>query len=169
MNIALIGFMGSGKSSVGKTLAKELHIDYISMDEEILKESKLDSINQIFEKHGELKFRELEINTAKMLPNLDNIVIDTGGGVVENKIIIDYLKKNSKIIYLKTPFETIKNRLKDDKTRPLFNSLKQAEELYNFRKPLYKRYSDYNVNTYRKQPEEIACEILRIIKNDQNS
>ena len=98
------------------------------------------SINDIFAKDGEVAFRELEISVAKEFQHRKNIVLATGGGVVMNKIILDYLGHEGVIVFLKKSFEESKKV--DKTTRPLFRDLAKAEELYNFRLPLYERYAN---------------------------
>ncbi|GIW62698.1 MAG: shikimate kinase [Patescibacteria group bacterium] len=164
-NICLIGFMGSGKSTIAKILSKKLNKKLIEMDEIIIAKTKYNSINEIFDHKGELFFRELEIATAKELNKIEKAIISTGGGVVMNKIIIDYLKQNSLIFYLKTNFSTIKTRLTQDFSRPLFNNLKTAKQLFSLRAPLYEYYSDYQITTDNKTPSQIADKIIEIYNN----
>lgn len=164
MKIVLIGFMGSGKSSIAKKLAERLDLEFIEMDELCIKKSRRNSISEIFEKDGEIIFREIEIYTAKDLINRENVIISAGGGVVMNKINLDYLKKNGIVIFLDTAFEIIEKRLMDDNTRPLFKDKKKAKQLYDFRLPLYKYYADVIINTDNKSVEEIAKEIVSRIK-----
>lgn len=163
-NIVLIGFMGSGKSSIHKPLAQKLGLRPIEIDDLILKKSNRKSVEEIFEKDGEQVFRELEIETAKDLKNQVDCVIATGGGVVQNKIILDYLKTNGTIVYLKTSFPEAEKRLaREGKTRPLFKNTKAAQKLYKLREPLYNAYSDIEVQTDGKNIEEITVEIIERI------
>src|SRR5438445_691819 len=120
MNIILIGFMGSGKTSVARMLEERTKMSFIEMDAIVVQASGRKTVNEIFERDGELRFRELEIETAKKVANNHDVIISTGGGVVMNKIIIDYFKKNGTIIFLDTPFKTIQQRLSGDTSRPLF-------------------------------------------------
>lgn len=159
MKLILIGFMGSGKTTVGNLLAKKLNLEVIEMDELIIKQEGK-SINNIFSQDGEIKFRELETQIAKDLDIKNNVVISTGGGVVTNKKNIDYLKKNGKIIFLKTSFTEIEKRLKNVKDRPLFKDKKKAKELFIFRQSLYEEYADLIVNTNGRSVEEVTYEII---------
>ena len=104
MKLILIGFMGSGKSSVGRTLAKKLQLELVELDRLVLKSSGRKSIKEIFERDGETRFRELEIAQAKKLKNKNQAVIATGGGVVLNRIILDWLRPGSQVIWLKAGF-----------------------------------------------------------------
>ena len=151
--------MGSGKTTVSKILAKKLSLDVIEMDRLIVLLAGK-NINQIFDEKGEVWFRELEIQVAKSLIKKDNVVISTGGGVVMNKINIDHLKKNGKIIFLKTSFSEINKRLKNINDRPLFKDKIKAKKLFTFRQKLYKEYGDLIVNTDGRSVEEIAYEII---------
>lgn len=163
MNIILIGFMGTGKSSVAPVLADKLNMEYIEMDKLIEKKAGK-SIEKIFKDSGENVFRGYEISVAKDLGDINNAVVSCGGGVVLNKIIIDYLKKNGILVGLFADFQTIRRRVENDLQRPLFKDLAKAEELYNLRKSLYEFYADKRVSTVDKSVEEVAGEIVKIIR-----
>jgi shikimate kinase len=162
--------MGSGKTTIGKLIANELGLDLIEMDELLLELSGFKSINEIFENHGETRFREIEIETAKTLSGKEDCLISTGGGVVMNKIIIDYLKKSNEkslVIFLNAKFETLRKRLEGDNARPLFQDVTKAKKLYDFRLPLYQEYADIEISTDEKNPSQIAKEILDLIKKSR--
>ena len=162
MKLILVGFMGSGKTSVAKILEKKLETQLIELDDLVLKASNRLNINQIFQKDGETKFRQLEIDQAKKLSNLNKSVVSTGGGVVMNQIILNHLKEsNGLIIWLKTSFAVIKKRLKNDSTRPLFTDLKKAKKLFKFRQPLYQHYADLTVNTDNLSTNQVANAIIK--------
>jgi shikimate kinase len=163
MNIILIGFMGTGKSTVAPLVARKLNMEYVEMDQLIEKKAGK-SIDEIFRDEGETVFREYEVAVARDLKNVNNAVVSCGGGVVMNKIIIDDLKHNGVVVGMFADFETIFKRVEGDLPRPLFKDRKVAEKLYNFRKPLYELYSDKKVNTDNKSVEEVAEEIVRIIE-----
>jgi shikimate kinase len=161
MKIILIGFMGSGKTTIAKILAKKLGLERIDMDELIIKNSGRTSDREIFEKDGELAFRELEIAVAKELEEKDNAVISTGGGVVMNTINLLYLKKNGKVIFLKNDFETSKKRVDKNNPPPLFQNETKAQELYQLRLPLYTYNADIIITTDDKTKEEVTEEIIK--------
>lgn len=163
MNIVLIGFMGTGKSSIAPLVARKLNMEYIEMDKLIEKKAGK-SIEKIFKDGEEHTFREYEIAVARDLTNKNNAVISCGGGVVMNKIIIDYFKSNGIVVGMFADFETIFKRVVGDLPRPLFKDRKVAEKLYNLRKPLYELYSDKKVNTDNKSVEEVAEEIIEVVK-----
>lgn len=160
MKIILIGFMGAGKTAISKLLAAKLHLQRREMDDLITEKSGRKSNWEIFDKDGELVFRELEIAVAKDLRSEQNIVISTGGGVILNKINIDYLRKDGIIIFLKNAFETSEKRLPEGKRPPLFRDIRQAKKLYDFRQPLYNFYADIVIETDTKTPEEVVEEII---------
>lgn len=157
--LVLIGFMGSGKTTVTKILAKKLDMKAIEMDDLIVKKSGK-NIDQIFKDDGEIRFRELESQIASDQKNKENIVISTGGGVVINPDNIKNLKINGKIIFLKTSFSEIKKRLKNINDRPLFKNKKTAENLFKFREKLYEKHADLIIDTDRKSAEEVTYEII---------
>ena len=164
MRVSLIGFMGAGKSTVGKELAKTLGFKVLEMDQLIIEKSGKKDIAGIFEEGGELLFREIEIKVAKSLQNKKNVVISTGGGVVMNKIIVDYLKQNDGVVvHLDTSIADVLRRQPQLETRPLFKDVNKASQLFNLRKPLYEEYADYRVVTEGKSVLEITEEILKLL------
>lgn len=165
MNIILIGFMGSGKSTVGKQLARNLFMDFIDMDDVTLSLSKRKSIAEIFAKEGEVRFRELEIRAAKLLAKRTNTVIASGGGIVLNKIILDYLGKTGSIVSLDTTFEEVVERIGHMENRPLFQDKVKTKKLFDFRQPLYTAYADISVTTDKMPIKEIAQEITERMKH----
>lgn len=119
MILTLIGFMGSGKSSVGRLLAEELSFTFVDMDD-FIEEMTGRKIREIFREDGEEVFRKMETKALSTLLGLDgSLVLATGGGVVTREENRNLLKKSDYIIYLRTGMETIKNRLKNDDSRPL--------------------------------------------------
>lgn len=162
MKIILIGFMVSGKTTIAPIIAKKLSLRVIETDD-IIKKLSGKTTGQIFKEDGEVGYRELEIAAAKSIKHIDNVVISTGGGVVMNKIILDYLKENSKIIFLDTSFKTLLRRLDNKIPRPLFKNIEEAEKLYNLRYPLYKTYADIIIKTDNKTYLQTAEEIISLL------
>jgi shikimate kinase len=143
MNIVLIGFMGSGKSSVAKHLSELLSFTWVEMDDLVYQKTGTHTMHEVFAKGGELLLRETEIAIAKEYASKNNLVVSTGGGVVLNKIILDYFRGHgAKIFFLHASFEHCAGRLHQDTTRPLFKDLSEAKALYDFRLPLYLKYAD---------------------------
>ncbi|MFA6393832.1 MAG: shikimate dehydrogenase [Patescibacteria group bacterium] len=167
MNIILIGFMGSGKTTLAKILTDALGWKAIEMDDLILKKSGRRTIGEIFEKNGESVFRKLEAQIARELSNTNNKIISTGGGVIMNAKNIANLKKTGKIVYLKDSFENIRERLKKDKTRPLFQDLKKARKLFKLRQSLYEKYADEIINCAANPDlNRVSREITKRLEKD---
>ncbi len=159
--VALIGFMGSGKSSVAPLLAATLHCHYIDVDREVVSRSQLDSVAEIFKTHGELFFRDLEADVTRCLAQASNIIISTGGGIIGRQSNIEHLKQNSGVIvFLQTSFETVTSRISDFSTRPLFRDETRARALFIERQPVYSAYADLVVRTDHKQPEQVRDDII---------
>lgn len=165
-SIALIGFMGTGKTTVGKLLAKRLNIDYKFVEtDDIIEEMAGKSIAEIFKEDGEIKFREYEIATCKKVSQLRNTIVSCGGGVVLNKINIDYIKRKFYIVLLTaTPEEILKRIMKEGKEkRPLLNKpdpMGEIKALLRFRSSFYAAHAVITVDTTGKSIDEIVSEIL---------
>ncbi len=166
-HIILIGFMGAGKTTIAKQLSSITKLPIQEMDQLIIDNSNYETINQIFNRKGEIGFRELEIETAKTLSRINKpAIISTGGGVVMNKIIIDYLRESGTIIYLHATLSVITERLSGDTTRPLFKDLEAATKLYKLRQPLYKSYCDLMIDTNHDHPQVIAQNIINQLNHN---
>lgn len=167
-SIALIGFMGTGKTAVGKVLADKLHKNFVEID--VLIERRAGkSISEIF-KDGEIAFREMEIAVAKEVSGGKNQVIACGGGVVLNKINIDRLHRDSYIILLTASPLVILKRTSGNNSRPLLdtqNRLQGIVELLKFRKPFYERAADFSINTTRLSVEAVAGQIIEKLRQDE--
>jgi shikimate kinase len=167
-SIALIGFMGTGKTVVGQALADRLGKEFIETD--TLIEAKAGrSIPEIFRRQGETAFRELEIGVIKEIAGRDNAVIACGGGVVLNKINIDRLAEKSIIVNLKASPAVIARRTSGGReNRPLLavaERLAQIEKLLSYRRPYYRRAADVEINTSRLSVEAVVNEIIDKLKN----
>lgn len=158
----LIGFMGSGKSTIGEALSSQLDVSYIDTDTYIEHTAKR-MIQDIFKEEGEVYFRELETNALK---ECNAGIISTGGGVVEKQENIDEMRKKGTIIYLDVAFSEICKRLEADETRPLWtkNDLEEKETLFKRRESLYKQASDYIITCDDKDVNTICTEIISIVK-----
>ncbi len=170
-NVALIGFMGTGKTAVGKVLAKKLNREFIELDA-LIEQKAGKSIPEIFQQHGEVAFRELEIEVTKEIASKEHLVIACGGGIVLNKINIDRLKSNSVIVYLTaSPNIILKRTLTDGEGRPLLNVSDRASEireLLKFRKPFYERAADIRLNTSKLDIDVIAKQIITKLKKNES-
>lgn len=170
-SIALIGFMGTGKTAVGKVLAAKLGREFIELDY-LIEQKAGRSIPEIFQQDGEIGFRELEIEATKEVANQKNAVIACGGGIVLNKINIDRLRQACIIIYLTASPNMILKRTSGDKNeRPLlavFDRALQIRELLRFRQPFYERAADIKINTSKLNIESVAERILEKLRENES-
>lgn len=165
-NIILTGFMGTGKTEVGKELSRLVNMKLIDVDTEIEKSEKV-TINEIFQKFGEPRFREIETGMIKKISQQKNVIISTGGGAVLKQENMEILRKTGVIICLMATPETILNRTSNSDDRPLLkveNPFEKITELLNFRRPFYEK-ADIMIDTENKTPLEIAEEIIEKIEN----
>lgn len=164
-NYVLIGYMGAGKTTVGKALAKQTGKKFIDTDSLIVKQMDL-SINDIFAKYGEVYFRDLE---TKLLENLcesvHDCVISCGGGLPIREENRTYLKRLGKVVYLNVNELDIIKRLKNDTTRPLLQGPKEEvrQRIHNMieqRDPLYRDAADVVIKTGRNKVTDIVEKII---------
>ncbi|MGN0458674.1 MAG: shikimate kinase [Eubacterium sp.] len=158
-NIVLCGFMGSGKTVVGKELAKIMGIKFVDTDEMIEAEQGI-AIKAIFATHGEDYFRDLEFEMCKKVAQMKNCVVSTGGGAMTFERNVEAIKQGAKIVFLDASFETICDRIGDSTTRPLFQDRVKARQLYDERKDKYISAADYIIDgdmSARKTALEIAA------------
>lgn len=152
-NIALIGFMGSGKTTVGKALAKLMEMKFVDVDKVIAAREKK-SINEIFEEKGQIYFRDLEREIIAQESLKNNCVISTGGGSILDNENIKRLRETSFVVYLDCTMECLYQRLKNSTTRPILNAAedkkKIIEDLYEKRRFLYEISADYTVKIDEK-------------------
>ena len=163
-NIALIGFMGSGKTTLAGILAANLHFSLREIDEDVVRHSPYSSVTEIFDKKGEEYFRELEQAIIADAVKKDQQVISCGGGVVLFDEVMKLLKNNAVIVFLHADFKTITQRLKDTSSRPLFRDMEKAMALYAKRIPLYEKYADIKIETDAQTPEQVAEKIITGLK-----
>ncbi|HBY21714.1 MAG: hypothetical protein A2Y24_01960 [Clostridiales bacterium GWE2_32_10] len=165
MKIALIGFMGSGKTTISKGLSNKMGYTFLDMDSIIETEMKL-SVTQIFESYGEIGFRDIETKTLKNSINQDNIVIATGGGIVKKEENRKLLKDACISIYLKATEEQIYKNTENDTTRPLLNvpnKMEVIEKMMSERRPLYEKTADIVIDVTNRCVDDIVNEILEIL------
>jgi shikimate kinase len=165
-NIILTGFMGTGKTEVGKELSHLLNMKLIDVDTEIEKSEDM-TINEIFKRYGERRFREIETGMIRKLSENKNSIISTGGGAVLKQENMDVLRRNGVIVCLMATPETVLKRTSNNTDRPLLqveDPLKKIKELLNFRKPFYEK-ADIMIDTDGTTPLQIAEEIIERIKD----
>ena len=164
--IILCGFMASGKTTIGRTLAKRINIEYVDTDELLVKTYGMD-IPTIFEKYGEEYFRDLEHDIAKKVSKMTSGVISTGGGMLTFDRNGEVLKKGGTIICLVRDFDRIYEDLLSDTNRPLARdkSKEELKQMYDMRISKYQKYADYTVEN-NGSPEDCIKKIISII--DEN-
>jgi len=164
MRIYLTGFMGSGKTTVGRALARRLEVPFVDLDQEIeAREGK--TVRRIFEERGEPGFRMLEAEALRGTLALPDVVVATGGGTLTFEGNVRLVAANGLSVWLNPAFATIASRIggRGKADRPLFKDEVQALALYRERLPAYRR-ADLTVDVAPDEgPEEIAARIaLRI-------
>lgn len=165
-NIILVGPMGSGKTAVGRSVARHLGRPFYDSDTEIVRRTGVD-IPYIFEKEGEAGFREREREAIEALVALRGIVLATGGGAVllpANRLL---LAQRGYVVYLETSVEQQAERVKHGRNRPLLSNVDPAirlEELMALRDPLYRQIADISVATDGRRVKAVADDIVRMIR-----
>lgn len=165
-NIFLIGFMGSGKSTVASYLSKEYAMEIVEMDQLIVEREGM-SIADIFAKHGENYFRDTETNLLIEIQNEQNKVVSCGGGVVLREQNVTEMKKSGRIVLLIAKPETILERVKDSDDRPLLQGNKNVafiSDMMEKRREKYEQAADVIVHTDGKEIAEICKEILEQVE-----
>ncbi len=165
--ILLVGLMGTGKTSVGVALAKELKVDFVDIDCSIEKCAGM-TLSQYFEKHGERYFRQVEKMILKEIP-LQRAVVASGGGAVILEESRKWMQEHCVVVLLTAKVKTILDRLKTDETRPLLQGNKKdtITSLLRQRKSLYAEVAQITISTDYKSVKEIVSEIVDAL--EQNS
>ena len=164
--IVLIGFMGAGKSSVGRTLARLTGLSRSDTDEMVASRFGL-SIAEIFEKHGEDTFREKETDALRELGKKERGIVVTGGGIVLRPGNVALLKALGTIVHLSADEETLFRRISRRATRPLLQTpdpRRTVTELLATRLPLYRDCADVEVDTSHLTHDEVARRILESVQ-----
>jgi len=168
MNLVLIGYRGTGKTTIGKALAPRLGLRYVCLDEEIVRLAGM-SIPQIVEKHGWEYFRDLEQKVVERVSTLDGQLIDAGGGVISRERNIENLRRNGLVVLLEATVQDIVSRIAADNQRPSLTGRKsftdEVEEVLAQRQPLYEKAAHHRVNTSKLSVEEAVEKIARLFKN----
>lgn len=163
-NIVLIGFMGSGKTTVGQYLADMSGYAYYDVDTIIEQETEK-SIPQIFSEHGEAFFRSLERQVIERVSNTDHAVISCGGGCVLDQANVARLKQKGKLVWLMAEPEILYDRIKYQGNRPLIvnKTFEDIKEMIQKRYPLYSNAADYRVVTDNKPVNSIVDAIINMV------
>ena len=164
-NIVLVGFMGTGKSVVGRVIAQKLEFHFIDTDDVIEQTSKA-KISDIFAEHGEVYFRDLESQAVKSVALMKNQVVATGGGVVLRSSNIDLLRTGGPIFCLNATPKAIWDRVRSSRSRPLLRGpdpLKKIETLLDKRAPYY-ALADHQIETTGVSVDRVANEIISYIE-----
>lgn len=163
-NIVLVGFMGTGKTSIGKRLAAQLRMRYVDTDSVIEKDSQR-QITDIFEQDGETVFRQLESDVVNKVSKLDNYVISAGGGVVLKETNVAKLKENGIVFCLRATPEEIYLRIGHQTHRPLIQTPDPMETIRTIlteRAPYYAKAADHTIETTERTFDEVIADIRRI-------
>lgn len=167
MKIVLVGYMGSGKSTIGRLLSKKLNINFIDLDDYIERQLEK-SISTIFEEHGEIYFRKMEHNLVKELMNKkDSFILSTGGGTPcysQNMEVIN--AKSTNVFYLKLSIAALVERLTLEKEhRPLIKNIETAEMpefigKHLFERSFYYQQATNSISCDNKTPDQVVDEII---------
>ncbi len=167
-NLVLIGMMGSGKSTIGRIIAKNTKLNFFDIDKIVENENDL-KISEIFKKKGETFFRNEEEKISIKILKLSGSIIALGGGAFINDKIRNELKVKSISIWLKWSPDLLIPRIINSKTRPVVSGLseKELEKLIENRSKIYSK-ADYKINCDKLDKEKIIKKILDIYKNEKN-
>jgi len=165
MNLVLIGYRGTGKSTVAKLLAKRLGMEIVSLDQEIVQQAGR-SIPEIVAEQGWPYFRNLESQVTKRVAQRDNLIIDAGGGVILRQENVEHLRRNGRLFWLRATVPVIVARIEAGTERPALTAGKsfteEVEEVLRERTPLYEAAADYRIDTDNITAEQAAAEVARL-------
>jgi shikimate kinase len=171
MNIVLIGYRGTGKSSVGRVLANTMKRELISTDAEIIRRANL-AVPEIVKRFGWEHFRDLESEVCRDVSGKDSLIIDTGGGAILRPQNVQVLKAGGWLVWLTATVPTILRRIGHDTQRPSLTGTKtfteEVEEVLKEREPKYHAAADQIVSTDDRDIEEVARAILVAVANRPN-
>lgn len=164
--IYLVGPMGAGKTTIGKLLADELHLEFVDVDREIESRSGVD-IPWIFDREGEAGFRIRETAALKELSQLDGVLISTGGGAVISAENRQIMMSTGTVIYLHTSVDEQVRRTSRDRKRPLLQNddpRRVLSELMAIREPLYREIADVILDTDSRSPKLVAQDLIEQLR-----
>ncbi len=167
MNLVLLGYRGAGKSTVGRILARRLHMPLISLDAEIVRKAGK-RIPEIVAESGWEAFRDLESSVVDTCAAKDGWILDAGGGVVVRASNVERLRRRGFLIWLRVSPSSVVDRIRSDTERPALKEgktfLEEVEEVLAERTPLYASAAQLAVETDGRPPEAVAAEILHRLK-----
>ena len=170
-NVFLVGPMGVGKTTIGRTLADRMNLDFFDSDQEIEAATGAD-IPWIFDVEGERGFRQREVKMINQLSRRKDIVLATGGGAILDEINRKRLKKRGLVVYLRASIKQQVERTARDRHRPLLqtgNPKQIIKELFVAREPLYFQVADLVIDTNRRNLRSVSNEIIKQIRTHQRS
>lgn len=166
-HIVIIGFMGSGKTRVGKRLSKDLDIPFVDIDRVIVKKMNL-SVKEIFDRFGEPFYRALETTAIKaLIDDPEQKIISLGAGLPMQEQNDKYIKKLGTVVYLKGSFATLKKRLENAGSNPMIDGEDRDEKIKKLlkqRDPVYSGYADIEMITGDKPFEDLITQLEEKIK-----
>ena len=164
MNLVLIGYRGTGKSTVAKLLGAALGMEVVSLDQEIVRQAGR-SIPEIVAEHGWPHFRDLEAAVTKRVCERDDIVIDAGGGVILRADNVEHLRRRGMLFWLRASVPVIVDRIQSGADRPALTAGKsfteEVEDVLRTRTPLYTAAAHHQVDTDAVTPDEVAATIAQ--------
>jgi shikimate kinase len=167
VNLVLIGYRGTGKSTVAKLLAAELAMPVISLDEEIVRHAGC-SIPEIVQAHGWPHFRDIESEITARVAARDGLIIDAGGGVILRPQNVEQLRRNGRLFWLRASVPAIVSRIEGGTQRPALTAGKsfteEVEEVLRERTPLYKAAAHHEIDTDAADPARVAASIARLFR-----
>lgn len=165
MNLVLIGYRGTGKSTVAQLLAKKLGMEVVSLDQEIVRQAGR-SIPEIVAQHGWPHFRDLESEVTQRVAQQDNGIIDAGGGVILRRENVEHLRRSGKLFWLRASGPVVVARIEKGAERPALTAgqsfTEEVAEVLRERTPLYEAAADYQVDTDHISVEQVAAEVARL-------